>query len=76
MHGNERALLGDFFKVEGDGSLEIVMNGDLSLIKDVAARMTLGRVTIHGDAGMHTGAYMHGGELQSSAMQAIGRAPR
>jgi len=64
MHGNEPALLGDFFEVDGDGSEEIVLNGDLGRVKGIAARMTRGRVIIQGDAGMHLGAEMRGGEVR------------
>jgi formylmethanofuran dehydrogenase subunit C len=63
MNGNESARLGDFFDVDGDGTEEIVLNGDLSRIKNVAAKMKQGRVTVNGDAGMHLGAWMHGGEI-------------
>jgi len=63
MHGNESALLGDFFNVEGNGTQEITLNGDLSWIKNIAAGMTRGEVTINGDAGMHLGAGMRGGEI-------------
>jgi len=63
MHGNEEALLGDFFHVDGDGSAEIVLNGDLSGVKSIAAGMARGTVTVNGDAGMHLGAGMRGGEI-------------
>jgi formylmethanofuran dehydrogenase subunit C len=66
MHGNEAALLGDFFKVDGDGSLDLVLNGDLSRVKNIAARMKQGRVTVNGDVGMHLGAWMRGGEISVS----------
>ena len=63
MHGNEEALLGDFFEIEGDGTAEIVLNGDLSRVKNIAARMKQGKVIINGDAGMHLGAWMRGGDI-------------
>jgi len=66
MHGNQPALLGDFFEVSADGASEIVLNGDLSRVKNIAARMSLGRVTVNGDAGMHLGAWMRGGEISVS----------
>ena len=53
-HGSEPALLGDFFDVAGDGSLEIVLNGDLSRVKNIAARMTQGKVVVNGHAGNST----------------------
>jgi formylmethanofuran dehydrogenase subunit C len=63
MHGNEAALLGDFFIIDGDGTAEVVLNGDLSRVINIAARMKQGKVTINGDAGMHLGAWMQGGEV-------------
>jgi formylmethanofuran dehydrogenase subunit C len=65
VHGNERALLGDFFEVEGDGSAEIVLNGDLRQVKNVGTGMTGGSITINGDVGMHLGAAMRGGEISA-----------
>jgi formylmethanofuran dehydrogenase subunit C len=62
-HGNEFVALGDFFGVEGDGTVEIILNGDLGRIKNIAAGMTLGKVIVNGNAGMHLGAGMHGGEI-------------
>jgi formylmethanofuran dehydrogenase subunit C len=62
-HGNEPAALGDFFDVAGDGSLEIVLNGDLSRVKNIAARMTQGKILVNGHAGTHLGAVMQGGEI-------------
>ena len=62
-HGNRRAQLGDFFTVSGDGEEELRVEGDLRRVKFVGAGMTSGRLTVAGDAGMHTGAEMRGGEL-------------
>jgi formylmethanofuran dehydrogenase subunit C len=63
FHGNESALLEDFFEVEGDGSAEIVLNGDLSRVKNIAAGMTWGKVIVNGNVGMHLGAGMRGGDI-------------
>jgi len=63
MHGNEKALLGDFFEIAADGSDAIVLNGDLSQVKNIAAGMTRGTVIVNGNAGMHLGAGMRGGEI-------------
>jgi len=63
FYGNERARLGDFFQVDGDGTAEITLKGDLSRAKNIAAGMTQGTVTIRGDAGMHLGSSMRGGEI-------------
>jgi formylmethanofuran dehydrogenase subunit C len=64
-HGNEQVRLGNFFEIEGDGADEIVLNGDLSRVKNIAAGMKGGIVTIHGDVGMHLGAAMRGGEINA-----------
>jgi len=61
--GNETLKLGDLFSVEGAGSSEITLEGDLSRVKHIGAEMTQGKITVHGDAGMHLGAEMHGGEI-------------
>jgi formylmethanofuran dehydrogenase subunit C len=65
MHGNEPAVLADFFEIDADGTDAIILNGDLSRVKNIAAGMTEGTVTINGNAGMHLGAGMHGGKINS-----------
>jgi formylmethanofuran dehydrogenase subunit C len=62
-HGNRRAQLGDFFAVSGRAGDELRVEGDLRRVKSLGAGMTSGRLTVAGDAGMHTGAGMRGGEL-------------
>lgn len=62
-YGNETASLGDFFRVDGTGSAEIVLEGDMGCVKNIAAGMTRGKVTVHGDTGMHIGSGMSGGEI-------------
>jgi formylmethanofuran dehydrogenase subunit C len=62
-HGNRRAQLADFFTVSGNGDDELRIEGDLRRVKFLGAGMTAGRLTVAGDAGMHTGADMRGGEL-------------
>jgi formylmethanofuran dehydrogenase subunit C len=62
-HGNRRAQVGDFFAVSGSAGEELRVEGDLRRVKFLGAGMTAGRMTIVGDAGMHTGAGMRGGEL-------------
>jgi formylmethanofuran dehydrogenase subunit C len=61
-HGNERARVGEFFAVSGAGD-DVRFEGDLSRVRFVGAGMTAGRLTVDGDAGMHTGVGMRGGEL-------------
>jgi formylmethanofuran dehydrogenase subunit C len=62
-HGNRAAELGDFFAVSGNGDEHLRVEGDLRRVKFLGAGMTAGRLTLAGDAGMHTGADMRGGEL-------------
>ncbi|HEY7309244.1 MAG TPA: formylmethanofuran dehydrogenase subunit C [Gemmataceae bacterium] len=64
QHGNAQVPLGEFFRVEGDpGDGEVVIEGDCGRVKWLGAEMTRGRLTIHGNAGMHLGAEMKGGEI-------------
>jgi formylmethanofuran dehydrogenase subunit C len=63
VYGNERIQLKDFFEVEGDESVDIILRGDLSRVKNIGAGMTTGRIQIHGNVGMHLGAAMRGGEI-------------
>jgi formylmethanofuran dehydrogenase subunit C len=62
-YGNETRRLGEFFQVEGERSDEIEIAGSIARVKWVGSGMTRGRVVVHGDVGMHAGAYMRGGEL-------------
>lgn len=63
-HGNRARPLGECFEVEGDPTNEqIVLEGDLSRVKQIGQSMTRGRITVHGQVGMHLGAEMRGGEI-------------
>jgi formylmethanofuran dehydrogenase subunit C len=64
MRGKRRLRLDDVFDVEGDGSDEVELHGDLSKVKWIGRAMSRGRVHIHGNAGMHLGAYMTGGGIE------------
>jgi formylmethanofuran dehydrogenase subunit C len=64
QHGNAQVPLAEFFTVAGDaGDQEIVIEGNCQRVKWIGAGMTRGRITIHGNAGMHLGAEMAGGEI-------------
>ncbi len=63
FHGNEKAMLGDFFKVQGQYNGELIVEGDLSRIKHLGTGMSNGRMIINGDVGAHLGAGMSGGEI-------------
>lgn len=62
-HGNRRAELGDFFKVEGKGDSEVRLEGDLGRVKLIGACMTQGRIRVSGNVGAHLGSGMSGGEI-------------
>jgi formylmethanofuran dehydrogenase subunit C len=64
--GKRGYRLDDFFDVEGDGSEDIAIRGDVGRVKWIGKSMTHGRVTVTGDAGMHLGAYMKGGTIEVS----------
>jgi formylmethanofuran dehydrogenase subunit C len=62
--GKRQRRLDDFFSVEGDGSEEIELRGDLTKVKWIGRGMTNGRIRVVGNAGMHLGAYMTGGTIE------------
>jgi formylmethanofuran dehydrogenase subunit C len=62
--GKRQLPLGDFFDIEGPGSEHLELHGDLGRVKWIGREMTRGRITIHGDAGMHLGAYLKGGTIE------------
>ena len=61
--GRRWLVLGDLFAVAGDGTAEIVIEGDLSHVKRIGQRMSQGRITIYGHVGLHLGVQMSGGEI-------------
>jgi formylmethanofuran dehydrogenase subunit C len=62
--GKRQYRLDDFFEIEGPGSDELEIHGDAGRVKWLGRGMTRGRITIHGDAGMHLGAYLKGGAIE------------
>jgi formylmethanofuran dehydrogenase subunit C len=62
--GKRRCRLDDFFDVEGPGSEHLEIHGDLGRVKWIGRGMTRGRITVHGNVGMHLGAYMKGGSIE------------
>src|SRR5207249_811031 len=61
--GKRQCRLDDFFDVEGAASDEIEIRGDAAKVKWIGRGMTRGRISIQGNAGMHLGAYMKGGQI-------------
>src|SRR5262245_54196490 len=62
--GKRQCRLDDFFDVEGPGSEELEIRGDVGRVKWIGRGMTRGRIMIHGNAGMHLGAYMKRGTIE------------
>jgi formylmethanofuran dehydrogenase subunit C len=62
--GKRQHRLDEFFAIDGSPSEELEIHGDLGRVKWIGRGMTRGRITIHGDAGMHLGAYMKGGAIE------------
>jgi formylmethanofuran dehydrogenase subunit C len=61
--GKRQRRLDDFFEIDGAGSEDLVIRGDVSRVKWIGRGMTRGRITVEGNAGMHLGAYMKGGTI-------------
>jgi formylmethanofuran dehydrogenase subunit C len=64
--GKHEYRLDEFFEVEGAGSDELEIRGDVHHVKWIGRGMTHGRINIVGNAGMHMGAYMKGGTIEVS----------
>jgi formylmethanofuran dehydrogenase subunit C len=64
--GKRQCRLDDFFTVEGEPGDDMEIRGDASRVKWIGRAMTRGRISIHGNAGMHLGAYMKGGAIDVS----------
>ncbi len=62
--GKRQYRMDDFFEIEGAGGDELELRGDAGRVKWIGRGMTRGRITIHGNAGMHLGAYMKGGAIE------------
>lgn len=63
-HGKRRVRIDDFFDVEGERSDKLVINGDLNKVRWIGRGMSRGSIHIHGNVGMHLGAYMSGGRIE------------
>jgi formylmethanofuran dehydrogenase subunit C len=62
--GKRQRRLDEFFEVEGPGGEELEIHGDVGRVKWIGKGMTRGRIIVHGNAGMHLGAYMKGGTIE------------
>lgn len=69
FHGNQKKFLSEVFEIYKDENgnehctEEILIDGDVSMVREIGKGMSKGRITIKGNAGMHLGAYMEGGTI-------------
>ena len=63
-HGKRQLPLGEFFEVFGERSDDLVLHGALHKVRWIGRKMSHGSITVHGDVGMHLGAYMSGGRIE------------
>jgi formylmethanofuran dehydrogenase subunit C len=64
FQGNVKLPLAEFFAVSGDADDTVHdWEGDLAGVHWIGAKMTAGRVVIHGNGGRHIGSEMRGGEI-------------
>jgi len=66
--GNRKRTLGDIFNIkhETDSQSEefsIRICGDISKVRKIGAKMSMGNIIVEGDAGMHLGEEMNGGVI-------------
>lgn len=62
-YGRRKKKLGDLFAVDGEKSNLITIESGVSNVKKIGARMTGGKIEVHGNVGRHVGASMRGGEI-------------
>ena len=64
QRGNRQVELGEFFHVSGSASDNtMVWEGDCSRVKLIGTGLSDGSIRVTGNAGMHLGAEMTGGEI-------------
>jgi formylmethanofuran dehydrogenase subunit C len=63
-HGKRQLPLGEFFDVVGECSHDLIIHGALDKVRWIGRAMSKGSIAIHGNVGMHLGAYMAGGRIE------------
>ncbi|HYT72364.1 MAG TPA: formylmethanofuran dehydrogenase subunit C [Gemmatimonadales bacterium] len=76
LHGGRAAQLGDFFKVEGERSATLRIEGQLERVEGIGSGMVGGELLIEGDVGRDLGVAMAGGriDVRGSAGDDVGGA--
>tara|TARA_B100000686_G_C16762230_1_gene959429 strand:+ start:492 stop:1298 length:807 start_codon:yes stop_codon:yes gene_type:complete len=64
LHGNIKCTVDNFFNVKDDKSEVLTIQGDLSRVKYLGAKMDSGEMIVNGNAGMHLGSAMSGGTIK------------
>ena len=68
--GNRKLCIGDLFDVKVDnsslGEITIKIEGTVGTVRNIGAGMSMGRVIVDGDVGMHLGEGMSGGIITVS----------
>ena len=68
--GNRKLSIGDLFDIKVDNSsseeLTIKIEGNVSTVRNIGFRMSMGQVIVDGDVGMHLGEEMSGGSITVS----------
>ena len=64
IEGNRKIPLKEFFTVTDDKSDVLTVEGDLSVVKYLGAKMKSGKMIINGNTGMHLGSEMSGGTIE------------
>jgi formylmethanofuran dehydrogenase subunit C len=63
-HGKRQLPLSDFFDIDGERSEHLILQGALHKVRWIGRAMSKGSITVHGNVGMHLGAYMSGGGIE------------
>jgi formylmethanofuran dehydrogenase subunit C len=63
-HGKRQLPLEEFFEVHGERSEDLELHGALHKVRWIGRKMSRGSITVHGNVGMHLGAYMKGGRIE------------
>ncbi|HEX9283661.1 MAG TPA: formylmethanofuran dehydrogenase subunit C [Gemmatimonadales bacterium] len=62
-HGGRTATLGDFFRVTGERSAQLRIEGDLSRVEGIGTGMAEGEILVAGSVGRDLGVQMAGGRI-------------
>jgi len=63
-HGKRQLPVSEFFEVYGERSEDLELHGALHKVRWIGRKMSRGSITVHGNVGMHLGAYMKGGRIE------------